>query len=710
MRTYSQQQMQNKQKREESTSERAWSLVKADIVRILQRTGVDSPILKPKDKTDHLQQRLGNQLLAQMMNLVALHERISNDATQKDERIPRKSTFVNGDQVNSQQLNFSIQRKELYGRSHFGKLFKGNQTKNPKDWWNIDRLDWPYYRSRPTNNSFIRAVIYNTKHNYSEEFTTVSQRHDYYRVIDFLIQSGQISPEVRDVRFFEAAGMTTDPLGVGGAVQSIGGKLLHSDETERVLKEVNRILLQANMRIIKRLMERKHPTTPQNEKDTTLISTLKFDLSMVGMEQALVQQYLDQHRLAPKVVEELNTDLNSTGFWRTIAPIRPFQFNWAKKAMGVSQLDFRIQTHREAIGRAMVFLLHGFTENQYYDYMRNDTLPRNPIKMLANKFQLQSLRMKSGSVVNHWPVVQSPLILAKSPLQINSSIGKLQRWGIRDWLDWRKNEAVLDAWEDAKDELADFKEKKYPAGSDQSYSPSTGIGSFDAQYIPKSGYLNISVRCEFNFIPGTRTDMPDFEKAMKEKRAPKLVEVQVPWTKKEETDWEKRFMSLCGPTWSGKHVFYCQKDWWESLKAKVKVNFTKATSPGLAPHFKITIHKGWSGERSTAGKWNQADLSEIDLEKHGRHTTATHEAGHMLGLGDEYYEEGKPRLAEHSSLVKAEFGHEVIRGQGNPDSIMAGGSKIMREHGVVFLEALKKVTNIKEWKDTPKPPRRIPTE
>ena len=78
----------------------------------------------------------------------------------------------------------------------------------------------------------------------------------------------------------------------------------------------------------------------------------------------------------------------------------------------------------------------------------------------------------------------------------------------------------------------------------------------------------------------------------------------------------------------------------------------------------------------------------------------------MLGLDDEYYEKGRVEgEVAHSPLVEKQFGHKVFAGQ-TPESIMAGGLKILPEHGVIFLEALKQVTHMTEWSHKKKP--RIP--
>jgi hypothetical protein len=84
--------------------------------------------------------------------------------------------------------------------------------------------------------------------------------------------------------------------------------------------------------------------------------------------------------------------------------------------------------------------------------------------------------------------------------------------------------------------------------------------------------------------------------------------------------------------------------------------------------------------------------------------TAAHEFGHMLGLGDEYELPDEPPQAAHSQLVESEFGYPVPRtGAGREDrfkeSIMYSTEEgiVLPEHGVIFLEAMKKITGIPYW-------------
>jgi hypothetical protein len=94
------------------------------------------------------------------------------------------------------------------------------------------------------------------------------------------------------------------------------------------------------------------------------------------------------------------------------------------------------------------------------------------------------------------------------------------------------------------------------------------------------------------------------------------------------------------------------------------------------------------------------------VEKGGE--VAAHEFGHMLGLGDEYEEEGEPKEASHSEWVKAEFGYGVSRPPSEArfrESIMLGGTKrVLPEHGVAFLQAMRGITQVEEWHLYPKKP------
>lgn len=86
-------------------------------------------------------------------------------------------------------------------------------------------------------------------------------------------------------------------------------------------------------------------------------------------------------------------------------------------------------------------------------------------------------------------------------------------------------------------------------------------------------------------------------------------------------------------------------------------------------------------------------------ENRKEQSAATHEIGHLFGLGDEYLENANPKYAkglptEHSKLAKERAGVDVAHGP-NDGSIMNQGNEIRPEHGVTFLGALEEVTQMK---------------
>lgn len=302
----------------------------------------------------------------------------------------------------------------------------------------------------------------------------------------------------------------------------------------------------------------------------------------------------------------------------------------------------------------------------------------------------------------------------------------IQRWlTVQRW-DWPwASPRMPDLTERTERSLAAKKEfVANPPPPLKGFAPSTGIGRFDVAYDPRQGVLDVTVRCSFVFEDGEETRLvtrsgrvlppgplpPDVDLG-KDPVTPQKYAVR--WTSEEKRNWKLRFMAYAEATWSEQFTFWCGRDHWEDLHATVRIDFAEVPPEGTLADspFRVRVQKG-AGDRSHVGRQGspEAVLVEGDLEStirpDGHSSNAgAHEAGHMLGLGDEYQEAGRPDFAEHSDLVKAEFGHEVRRGTVNPDSIMTGGILVLPEHGVTMLEALKAVTHMDEWSHV----RRTPT-
>jgi hypothetical protein len=221
-----------------------------------------------------------------------------------------------------------------------------------------------------------------------------------------------------------------------------------------------------------------------------------------------------------------------------------------------------------------------------------------------------------------------------------------------------------------------------------SHRPTTGGGNFDSLYEPKKGTLTITVKCKFSFDAGSESDWEDAEP---EEGGPA-------WDPKAMQAWKDEFTRRVSAFWSDRFVFYCTRPWWEDLEARVKVNFVAVRDKNDA-HYVVHVKKipEMEDRRSKVrrpkkhGKRGVAFLDSEDLVNYEGQTPAYHEAGHMLGLGDEYPKKKKPNEpVTHGKLVQAEYGHPVRRAR--DERLMASGNRIDPEHGVTILEALELVT------------------
>ena len=96
------------------------------------------------------------------------------------------------------------------------------------------------------------------------------------------------------------------------------------------------------------------------------------------------------------------------------------------------------------------------------------------------------------------------------------------------------------------------------------------------------------------------------------------------------------------------------------------------------------------------------DINTVD-KAGGQQRASVHEAGHMLGLDDEYGDADEE--VDHSDIVEDEGGGKVVRG---PDGrIMSSGEQVGTAHGATFLEVLQEMTKL-DWGNTPKAPRPVP--
>ncbi|MEX0268913.1 hypothetical protein AB3R30_07215 [Leptolyngbyaceae cyanobacterium UHCC 1019] len=332
----------------------------------------------------------------------------------------------------------------------------------------------------------------------------------------------------------------------------------------------------------------------------------------------------------------------------------------------------------------------------------------------ADRVAEQVMKMPSpASIIQQEPLLEGkeeqvqakrPVISPKTSIfgKVANNSTLLQRRhprGASDVFNTRTNEKLLDEYEDAVDDLQDFKK--------QNYSKYSSPGAI---YFPSQNNLRVKVIVGFKFQPEEKISITpeEIERANAENRPATLTKTLIEWTSEEQQEFKGRFLRIASADWSFNHIMYAHKDWWENLRASVIVNFVEGVSAlSNKPDRLITVSKEIA-ERSHVFGANVL-LHKEDVEGTGK--KAGHEAGHMLGLGDEYGEAEKTgQKVRHSELIEEEFGPKriIIRGSEDPESIMSTGTKILPEHGVVFLKIIRDLAPQAIWHLYPKSPRPIP--
>jgi hypothetical protein len=233
-----------------------------------------------------------------------------------------------------------------------------------------------------------------------------------------------------------------------------------------------------------------------------------------------------------------------------------------------------------------------------------------------------------------------------------------------------------------------------------SWRPSTGLGNFDILYEPKTGVLTVTVKCRFKFKDGKPGDFDDEDEPQ-----------GWIWKPAETAKWKADFMRRVSAKWSGQFTFHCTRDWWEELQAAVQVRFVESDAKHSHYDLQVTKIPEVDSRRSKVRRpkhnknkgrafLDSGDLAQEDKGNFSQ-TVAFHEAGHMLGLGDEYSKDDDKPVA-HEKLVQAEFGHGVPRH--DDGRLMSEGDLIGPEYGVTFLEALRVITDVPQWHYTAKLP------
>lgn len=139
----------------------------------------------------------------------------------------------------------------------------------------------------------------------------------------------------------------------------------------------------------------------------------------------------------------------------------------------------------------------------------------------------------------------------------------------------RRREAELEP-----DYWADHMEADKARRSKLDWIPSTGLGRFDAEYLPRAGELKITLRPFLEFCQKVNADDV----------------VPGGWTDAEKQKFFADFKQQAEAAWSGKYTFACTKDRFTQFAAKVIIDVQQSDNVKTAHfHHRIAKEKGAFG-------------------------------------------------------------------------------------------------------------------
>lgn len=83
-----------------------------------------------------------------------------------------------------------------------------------------------------------------------------------------------------------------------------------------------------------------------------------FDFNYVNREQTFLTEVLNKNPLSESDARAINSTFKNFEFMHA-------EYSLAKTLLGSSSIDYKNQTHREAIGRSLVFIEHFLSTNDY---------------------------------------------------------------------------------------------------------------------------------------------------------------------------------------------------------------------------------------------------------------------------------------------------------------------------------------------------------
>jgi RHS repeat-associated protein len=227
----------------------------------------------------------------------------------------------------------------------FVEVIDGNTILTTEVWRDLSPSEWKSSDRQNASNTFASAAAYNTKNLNSSVYKPVDQIHKYY-----VWTAREIDKTKASIKFFHAARDVTSIFGVGGAFISPGWLTGLSDAGRKSLADVNSHLLNLNMPVINDILNN-GGSNAVNGKG------IIWDFNYVAREQGSegLQGVLDSNPLSESDATAINDN------FKTFEAIHP-EYKLAKALTGVTNINYKDQKQRMAIGRSLVFLEHMFDQ------------------------------------------------------------------------------------------------------------------------------------------------------------------------------------------------------------------------------------------------------------------------------------------------------------------------------------------------------------
>ncbi len=205
--------------------------------------------------------------------------------------------------------------------------------------------EWKISDESSATGTFATAARYNTNSLNSSVYKPVFQIHSYY-----IWASKEVNKVQSNIKFFNAAESVTGLFGVGGAYMfpEFAGLSNHGRKS---LGDVNARLLKENMPVVREIL---------NTGTSTIVNGkgIIWDFNYVHREQSTLEEVVSKDPLSQSDQLAINRTFSR---FEIVHP----EYTMAKALVGTSNLDYRNQSHREAIGRSLVFISHFLSNNNF---------------------------------------------------------------------------------------------------------------------------------------------------------------------------------------------------------------------------------------------------------------------------------------------------------------------------------------------------------